>query len=151
MKYFVRVCRPRFEVAAFEIEAEHARGAENFALRASQTLPADMWNCHPWDAESYSPHVEWCRSLEDLTVDDDGKRLEARIDEASSSQPDEFTRYLLLSADTSIGEGKLVLQPWLVGAHQVLQIDLAIDWKSELQPIREHGVAAHIAKRFPFR
>jgi hypothetical protein len=146
MKHYVRVCRPRFEIAVLEIDADDDDQAEDMAVGQAIKLPAAGWHLLSFDDEAYQPHVESCHSEHtiDANVEDEPGEREEYIKELQSPERAEAmhcVRYLLLYADVGTGEGSVIFEPWFpVGEPQLLEHDLAGDWVRELEAIQDEGL-----------
>ena len=145
MKHYVRVCRPRFEVAVLEIEADDDEQAQDIAIREATELPRERWHLLPFNGEHYQPHVETCHSehtIDANAADEEGVR-EAYVEELKSPEAGEAIediRYLLLFADVWSGEGRVVFEPWFrfcVDEPELIEHDLAGDWMRKLKAVGE--------------
>lgn len=131
MKHYVRVCRPRFEVALIEVETDDCESAERLALAQADGTDAGGWWLLPFDRSAYRAHVERCTPANHI----------ADAIGAKSPEPDEDTRYALLHADVNSGEGEVVLQPWFTDhAPDLMEHDLCRDWIEALQQHADDGL-----------
>ena len=140
MKHFVRMCRPRFEVAVLEIEAKDDVEAGAIALEKAESLPVSAWYLQAFDAKSYHPHVEECTPQSDVEaiVGPEPWEKESFIIELRSTKATEHTRYMLLQADINGGDGDVIFEPWFDKDNpQLLETDIAGDWMAELKSIQE--------------
>ncbi len=71
MKHYIRVCRPRFEVAILEFDAPDSDEAEARAVKLAMDLPAEKWTTLPFDDDAYCPHVEMCMPESDVDANSD--------------------------------------------------------------------------------
>lgn len=133
MKHYVLLCRPRFEVAMIEIDDVDPALACRKALEHG---PSDTssWTLLPFDERSYWPHVERCLTEPEVEISSYLGEMEMTPQgEVRALVQDENTRYLLLKADTFLGEGQVVRQPWMSELSPVLEQDLCGDWVEGLQ------------------
>lgn len=113
-KYFVKVVRAAVEMAVVEVEAHDASAA---MLRAVEVADSEgAWE--KVDEHDYTVHPMSAESSED--------DLELW---------DEHDKFLLLHADTSSGEGEVLLEPWTIRASGLLMADMASDWVSKLEEL----------------
>ena len=145
MKHYVRVCRPRFEVAVLEIDADDDEQAQDIAVGEATEIPSERWHLLPFKGEHYQPHVEACHSEHtiDANVADEPGAREAYIEELKSPEAPEVAediRYLFLIADVWSGEGRVVFEPWFrVDKTELLEHDLAADWMRKLKAVGEES------------
>ncbi len=145
MKHYVRVCRPRFEVAVLEIDADDEEQAEDIAVGVAIELPGEGWHLLPCNDELYQPHVETCHSEHTINASaDDPKEREEYIEDLKSLERADAVnhiRYLLLYADVGTGQGRVIFEPWFpAGEPELLEHDLAGDWVSDLEVIMDEGL-----------
>jgi len=139
LKFFVKVARPRVDVAMVEVEAVDDHDAEAKALEKATELPAVAWNTQPFDASDYCSHVQTMVAEDELSGS--GTLQEEAAAELGS---DDETRYLLLKANCATAEGDLILQPWFKIDHpDLLASDLSHDW---LGCIKDLGLT-HMSQR----
>jgi hypothetical protein len=126
--FFVKLARPRVDVAIVEVEATDDEDAEAKAMQKAKQLPAAAWNTQPFDANDYCPHVQ--NMIAEDELNGSGKPHE---EAAAELNADEETYYLLLKANCATSEGDLMLQPWFTVDHpDLLASDLNRDWLSRL-------------------
>lgn len=143
MKHYVRLCRPRFEVAVLEIEAEDDDPAMLAALEQAENVPAGDWHLQSISDEVYLPHVELCHSEHTIeaNIGDDAAEREEYVKELHAIDRPNEIRYLLLLADVGTGEGRVIYEPWFsAGEPELLEHDLVGDWMLELQSVGEEGL-----------
>lgn len=143
MKHFVRVCRPRFELAVLEIDAEDDDDAEAIAAERAATLSDDAWYLQKFIPERYRPHVESCHSEHTIeaNVGDDEDEQAAYVEELRDFDGnDDDPRYLLLKGDVGTGGGEVIFEPWFCSSEpELLEADLCSDWVSSLEEVGEEG------------
>jgi hypothetical protein len=143
MKHFVRVCRPRFELAVLEIEAEDDDEAEAIAYKQAASLPDDAWHVQAFAPEHYHPHVETCHSEDTIDAnvgDDEDEKVDYVERLKDFDGDDDDTRYLLLLADIGSGEGRVIFEPWFCTRQpELLESDLCGDWVSNLEEVGDAG------------
>jgi len=144
-KFYVRVCRPRFEVAAIEVSASDHDEAKLTAAWMATELPDRAWTLLPFDHTSYFPHVEECISDHDMGANADAEDpKEAQIEEMMTLQRERYEQYLLLLGDVGSGEGRVVFQPWCCSHDPgLLEIDLSGDWTYELDAVFNNRVSGN--------
>ena len=67
LKFFVKLARPRVDVAIVEVEAIDDHDAEAKALEKARDLPAASWNTQPFDANDYCSHVQTMVAEDELS------------------------------------------------------------------------------------
>jgi len=144
-KFYVRVCRPRFEVAAIEVTCTDHDEANSLAVWKAVELDDRAWRLLPHDDDSYFPHVEECLSDNDMSANADKEDpKEAQIAEFMNLERERDQRYLLLVGDPTTGEGEVVFEPWCHSHHpQLLEADLSGDWISILEAVFNEGASAN--------
>ena len=131
-KYYVRVARPRIETAVVEVEAVDDEEAEQRALEQATQLSEASWAIEPFDIGTYRPHVDTM-----VSGDDFDPVVELDRGQATELLAETATHYLLLRADCDVGEGEVVVQPWLVvDDPDLLASDLTRDWLRSLEQLR---------------
>jgi hypothetical protein len=123
-----------------ELKAKDDDDAEYRALERvwCDAIPEEDWRLVPFDPECYVAHVELVLSENEAG---DAKERAEFIEELRSVKQDEWTRYLILHADTGGGSGKVLWQPWFSEAQpELLEHDVAGDWAQELSRIVEEGL-----------
>ena len=79
-------------------------------------------------------HVERCLTEPEVEISAYlGEMEKTAEDEVRVLAQDENTRYLLLKADTFLGEGQVVRQPWMSELSPISERDLCGDWVEALQ------------------
>ena len=127
--YYVRLCRPRFEVTLVAVEATNPSTAQNKARTLAKEGKSG-WRILPYDPQIYRPHVETCAIDEGPTYRRDS--AEAIL----SKYQDKYVRYLMLYADTNGGHGEVLLQPWSEDNKEAsISHNLANNW---ISAIRRH-------------
>ena len=126
VRYYVQVARLRLDNAIVEVDGSDDSDAEQKAIEQARMLPGAEWELQPFDHAAYQPHAEAMIAQDELTdsevVEDALRRNE--------------TRYLLLKGDCEIGEGDVILQPWLkVQEPDLLASDLCAEWISALEQL----------------
>jgi len=139
LKHYVLLCRPRFEVAVIEIDAEEHRAAEVAALE-KVSLGFKGWRLVPFDSREYRPHVEQCMSESDIEIDAEIAPEVDVLAEARAVKRDEYTRYALVMADIFDGEGKVLPQPWMFELPPMLEHDLCDDWITDLKGVKARAL-----------
>lgn len=137
MKHYIRVCRPRFEIAVLEVDAQDFNDAECSAPEIAAGLTDEAWTLLPFDSKSYYPHVERCSPADELVMgcETEAERKQA-IAEMLDPATDHSIRYLFLLAITDDGEGEVISEPWFRGDDpQLLETDISGDWISILEGI----------------
>ncbi len=144
-KFYVRVCRPRFEVAAIEVFSRDHDLAQLLAACRASELPETVWKLLPFDNSSYFPHVEECVSDHDMSANADSEDpKEALIEEFMSLERERDEKYLLLRGDLFTGEGNVVFEPWRrSGDPELMEEDLSSDWISLLEAVFNKGASAN--------
>lgn len=140
-RYYVRVCRPRFEVAVVELDAPNIRYAKiNAAIIASE-LPDSAWAMLPHDNERYFPHVEDAATEADMEAGvNEEQSKDSLIAEFRDVKQDQSKEYLLLMGDVEAGEGELIAEPWCqFRAPETLELDLAGDWVKRIHDVFFEG------------
>lgn len=137
MKHYIRVCRPRFEIAILEVDASDFNQAECSAPEIAASLENEAWTLLPFDAVSYYPHVELCTPADELVTGCDTEAERAQVvAEMLDPLGDHSARYLLLMGLTDVGEGAVISEPWFGGDEpESLETDLGGDWIRRLQSI----------------
>ena len=135
MKYYVRLCRPRFEIAAVELEAKDHDDAEAKAIELAEFSDL-QWDLLPFHGENYIAHAPLHLSEEEVE-DAAGNPVRKRVRQTAQQQlarySKKYDRYLLLHADINAGEGTVVFQPWFTESEvDLLHDDLVSDWIFEL-------------------
>ena len=131
-KYYVRVARPRIEMAVVEVEAVDDEEAEQRAAEEGMQLSDTSWAVEPFDIDSYRPHVDTM-----VSGDDFDPVVELDRDQTTELLAETAAHYLLLRADCDGGEGEVVLQPWfVVDDPDLLASDLTRDWLRSLEQLR---------------
>ncbi len=137
----VALMRPLIQVAVLRIEATSDEDATARALRHAPRIDGRDW------AGSFEPTHYTYDVLEVLDLDDaDGDRPEDELERAPPPTWDAI-RYLLLKCDIDAGEGELVMQPWLaaVRGDPLLTLDIASDWRSQVQEIEDNAKTEYMA------
>ena len=133
MKHYVLLCRPRFEMAMIEVEDVSPALACRKAIERGPSNPGG-WTLLPFDDQAYQPHVERCLTEPEVEISTYlGEMEKITHNEIRALVQDENTRYLLLKADTFLGEGHVVRQPWMSELPPMLERDLCEDWLEALQ------------------
>ena len=131
-KYYVRFARPRIETAVVEVEAVDDEEAEQRALEQVMQLSEASWAIEPFDLGTYRPHVDTM-----VSGDDFDPVVQLDRDQATELLAETATHYFLLRADCDVGEGEVVVQPWLVvDDPDLLASDLTRDWLRSLEQLR---------------
>jgi hypothetical protein len=137
VKHYILLCRPRFEVAMIKVEDVSPALACRKALEQGPSDPSS-WTLLPFDEQSYWPHVERCLTEPEVEISAYlGEMEKTAEDEVRVLAQDENTRYLLLKADTFLGEGQVVRQPWMSELSPISERDLCGDWVEALQASQE--------------
>lgn len=136
MKHYVRVWRPRFEIATVEVDAKDHDEAESKAIELAEFTDV-AWVLLPFDGENYIAHAP-LHVAEDEIEDLTGKRASRSpmkaIERFMARYSGKYDRYLLLYADTNAGEGSVLFQPWFTESEvDMLHQDIVGDWVAELQ------------------
>jgi hypothetical protein len=133
-RHYVRVCRPRFEIAIVEMEEADSENAKIGAVAVAASLPAKAWKMLPFDKERYFPHVEECTTDSDMDAAAFGdESKEELIERFRNVRDDRGKAYLLLMADIESGEGEVIAEPWCNCSDPgALELDIANDWHKEI-------------------
>ncbi len=138
---FVRVCRPRFEVAVIELNTDDPSHAKVKAAAIASSLPDSAWTMLAFNKKQYFPHVEEVATNSDMEAaafgDDTTEELIAKFRDV---QEDRSIAYLLLMADLESGEGELIAEPWRdFSDPRALELDVANDWHNEVYDVFFNG------------
>jgi hypothetical protein len=136
-KFYIRVCRPRFEVATIEVTAADHDDAESLARMDAAELSDDKWKLLPFDRKSYIPHAEEIWSDNDMGANADNETPKQELIREFMALEDERDQlYLLLMGDPTTGEGDVVFEPWCRSdAPELLEMDLSGDWIQVLENV----------------
>ncbi|KGO99768.1 hypothetical protein N791_00395 [Lysobacter defluvii IMMIB APB-9 = DSM 18482] len=120
--------RAAVEAAVIEVEAEDASTA---MLRAVELAAKD---------------VAWERitAEEDYTVHPLSAEREGEAWAPDDGLVHGYDRFLLLHADTSSGEGELLLEPWMSQESDLLVADVTGDWIGRLEAVLEDQAGAYL-------
>ncbi len=140
--YYVQVARQRIETSVIKVavDAEDDELAAEAALDRAEELPPSAWQPQPFNPGDYRPFVQALMAESELKppiVDE--LCIENQI------QAEAEIRYLLLKANCDTGEGKVVLQPWLVvDPPDLLASDLAREWANAVDNLELGHLSARL-------
>ena len=126
-KFFVKVVRSAVEMAVVEVEADDASAAMLRAVEAAAS--GNSW-------EKVNAHGYTVHPLAAVSSEDDPEPFDAL-------SLDEHDKFLLLHADTSGGEGEVLLEPWTSRASSLLIADVASDWVGKLEALLGDEVGSY--------
>ncbi|UFS71455.1 hypothetical protein LPW11_04475 [Geomonas sp. RF6] len=127
-RYRVRLARPVFQTVVVEVEAENRDEALAKAVSHAGMIPDEEWS-GAFDGENYIYETQQITEVEDAP--DDAAVFAYTVDR--------YTRYLLLKADTFLGEGSVIAQPWVKTVSGSVISDLCSNWAAELAKARDGG------------
>jgi hypothetical protein len=125
-KYWVKVIRPVIEHAVVEVEASDYQSALEEAAELAVDLDDSEWSPAP-ESDEYSVHP--VAAYEQSDVEDEIDVLDMVTH-----------RYALLEANLDVGQGRLLLQPWMESQSGLMLADLSTDWADEIEGLRIKGV-----------
>ena len=142
-KYNVRIVRPVFQSVIVEVEAESEEEAVATALGQADTIPEEEWT-GAFEPENYFYDAQGIEVI--LANDDDNRESDGDEDECEDDllATNEYRRYLMLKANTYLGEGEVLYQPWLEEVDDLMLADLCMDWTDQIEEARKGSLSLAI-------